>query len=61
MGHNRDASYFSKYPYLVRKVISMFRRIGDLIDHSKIFPIDSWRFFPYIIFNGLKSAVRGEG
>ena len=28
-GHNRDTSYYRKYPYLIRKVCSMGRRIGD--------------------------------
>ena len=60
MGHNRDMSYYEKYPYLVRKVCSMGRRCGDLIRHAMIFPMDSMRFFPRIMFNGLMSAVRGE-
>lgn len=60
MGHNRDMSHFSKKPYLIRKCISMQRRIGDLINHARIFPLDSLRFFPSIMFNGLRSAMRGE-
>lgn len=60
MGHNRDMSHFSKYPYLIRKCVSMGRRIGDLINHARIFPLDSLRFFPWIMFNGIVSAVRGE-
>ena len=60
MGHNRDMSHFSKYPYLIRKCVSMGRRIGDLITHARIFPLDSLRFFPRIMWNGLRSAVRGE-
>ncbi len=60
MGHNRDISHFSKYPYLIRKCVSMGRRIGDLINHARIFPLDSLRFFPRIMFNGVRSAMRGE-
>jgi len=60
MGHNRDMSHFSKYPYLIRKWVSMSRRISDLINHARIFPLDSLRFFPRIMFNGLRSAIRGE-
>lgn len=60
MGHNRDMSHFSKYPYLIRKCVSMGRRIGDLINHARIFPLDSLRFFPYIMYNGIRSAMRGE-
>ncbi len=61
MGHNRDMSHFNKYPYLVRKCVSMGRRIGDLINHARIFPLDSLKFFPYMMFCGVRSAMRGEG
>ena len=60
MGHNRDMSHFSKYPYLIRKSVSMGRRIGDLVNHARIFPLDSLRFFSRIMFNGVRSAIRGE-
>lgn len=60
MGHNRDMSHFSKQPYLIRKCVSMGRRIGDLINHARIFPMDSLRFFPRIMFNGVRRAMRGE-
>lgn len=60
MGHNRDMSYFEKFPYLIRKMCSMRRRCGDLFRHTRIFPMDSLRFFPRIVGNGLKSVVRGE-
>lgn len=60
MGHNRDMSHFSKYPYLIRKCVSMGRRISDLINHARIFPLDSLRFFPRIMFNGVRSAIKGE-
>lgn len=60
MGHNRDMSHFSNKPYLSRKCISMGRRIGDLINHARIFPLDSLRFFPNIMWSGMRSAIRGE-
>jgi hypothetical protein len=59
-GHNRDASYYGKCPYMVRKAISFGRRFGDLCRHARIFPLDSLRFMPYLIYNGVKSAIRGE-
>lgn len=59
-GHNRDFDYYGKYPYLIRKVISMGRRIGDIIAHARIFPLDSLRFMPRIIYNGIHSAINGE-
>lgn len=60
-GHNRDHSYFEKYPYLVRKCVSFGRRVGDLARHARIFPLDSLRFFPAMLVNGVRSAVKGEG
>lgn len=59
-GHNRDHSYFEKYPYLMRKCVSFGRRVGDLTRHAWIFPIDSLRFSPRIMWNGIRSAVKGE-
>lgn len=38
----------------------MGRRCGNIIRHARIFPLDSLRFFPYIMYNGIRSAVRGE-
>ena len=59
-GHNRDHSYFEKYPYVVRKCISFGRRCGDLFRHARIFPLDSLRFSFAIMRNGVRSAMRGE-
>lgn len=59
MGHNREKIY-ANYPYLVRKCYSAFRRIGDLTRHARVFPVDSVRFLPAMILNGLRSAIRGE-
>ena len=60
MGHNRDKSYFGKYPYVIRKAFSFGRRCGDLWRHARIFPWDSMKNFPAIVFNGIGSAIRGE-
>lgn len=57
-GHNRDMSYYNKYTYLVRKTISMGRRLGDLARHTLIFPLDSFRFLPSILFHGFEAAVK---
>ena len=59
-GHNRDMTYFSTKPYLVRKTMSLGRRIGDLMNHFTIFPLDTIKFTPRIIINGLRSAANGE-
>lgn len=59
-GHNRDMSYYAKYPYVIRKVFSLGRRCKDLFNHALIFPLDSLRFFPVIMYNGLRSAMKGD-
>ena len=59
-GHNRDMSYYEKYPFIIRKIISLGQRLGDLCRHALIFPVDSFRFLSGIMFNGLKAAARGE-
>lgn len=59
MGHNRERSHFYN-PYLVRKMYSLGRRCGDIMRHARIFPLDSIRFLPNILFHGLRSAARGE-
>lgn len=61
MGHNRDMSHFRNKPFFIRKCISAGRRMGDLINHARIFPMDSLRFSFFILKNGLSSAIRGEG
>ena len=59
-GHNRDTSYYSKYPLIVRKAISLGNRCADLFRHAKIFPMDSFRFFPYMMLNGFREAFKKE-
>lgn len=59
-GHNRDQSYYHKYPFVVRKVISFGRRFRDLFNHMSIFPLNSLRFMPNIVYQGVRSAMIGE-
>ena len=58
-GHNRDMTYYVKYPFLVRKTISLGRRCSDMMRHARIFPLDSLRFFSKIIYHGFIAAARG--
>lgn len=58
---NRDYLYFEKYPHLIRKSVSFGHRVGDLMNHARIFPIDSLRFFPSMLVNGVRCAMNGEG
>ena len=59
-GHNIDGGYYRKYPFLIRKTISMCRRMGVLLRHSLIFPWHSIKFMPHVLFTGLSSAAKGE-
>ena len=59
MGHNRDMSYYRTKPYVVRKAMSMGMRVSDLISHVMIFPMDTLRFFPKMMFDGVRSAIKG--
>ena len=59
LGHNRGVNNLGR-SYVYKKAGSMRRRITDLFHHAFIFPLDSLRFMPTIMFQGLKSAVRGE-
>ena len=62
MGHCRGSwlkehdSWFAKQ-YVVKKAFSMGRRIGDVINHAKIFPLDSVRFMISILFHGIQDAM----
>ena len=56
-GHNVDNSYYAKYPLLVRKSISMWRRVASLIRHASIFPLHTFRFLPHVVYTGLKATI----
>ena len=59
-GHNRDNSFYSKYPYLVYKAVSLWRHIGDSLRHFLIFPTDSVRVFLITLGQGFKAVGKGE-
>lgn len=58
-GHNRETNH-SERSYVSKKTHSMRMRINDSFHHARIFPLDSLRFMPTIMFQGLMSAARGE-
>lgn len=60
-GHNRDMSYYDKYPFLVRKAISFWRRTSDALLYLTIFPLDSVCFYMRTLINGFSSAAKGIG
>ncbi len=59
-GHNRDSSFYSRYPYLVYKAISLGRHVGDFLEHIFIFPMNSTRVLGRILTGGMKAVARGE-
>lgn len=46
--------------YLVRKLVSAWRHLGELLRHFWIFPWDSVGFFGRVLCTGLNAAFRGE-
>ena len=54
MGHNRISDDAGDKTYYSRKVSSFGQRAADLINHMWIFPLDSIRFFPSIVLNGIR-------
>lgn len=57
MGHNIDQSYRSKYPGLVAKVITFFRRLGGFARLMVIFPENEVAFFATYVFRRTKATV----
>ncbi len=60
-GHNHDFSYYEKYPFLVRKAISLYRKSGYIVHHFQLFPANSFRFFMRFLFDGILAAARRKG
>lgn len=59
-GHNQDGSYFANYPFIIRKTISMWKRVTALSKHARIFPLQTMRYLPHVLYTGMWSAARGE-
>lgn len=60
MGHNRDLNYLNNKSFVVRKAISLKQRVGDMLQHARIFPLDSLRFFWGITVTGVRVAAKGK-
>ena len=58
-GHNKDNSYRSKYPKLVEKSITFFRRLGEYARLFAIFPADTPRFFVTYVGRRTKAVMGG--
>ncbi len=61
MGHSRDLRFYGNKSFIRRKIGAFRVRVGDLFRHARLFPLDSLRFFPNILFNGVRSAIKGVG
>ena len=59
-GHNRDYSYYKKYPFVVFKAISLWRHITDTYRYFRIFPLDSIKVLLRKMCVGASVAVRGR-
>lgn len=57
-GHNKDFSYFEKYPHIVVKMISLWRHTWDLIRQYFIFPMDSVRVWGSMVRIGVDAMKK---
>ena len=57
-GHNRDTSYYKKYPFVVTKMISFYWRFADTFRYAMIFPLDSIRVTMWMLRHGLNDLKR---
>lgn len=57
-GHNRDYSYYEKYPYIVYKGISLWRHLMDTYYYSSIFPLDSVKVIVSKVRNGFEAILK---
>lgn len=59
-GQNRDASYYSKYPRLVSKAISLWQKTKDGVRQMMIFPKDALRTWILRFGVGVRIAINGR-
>lgn len=57
-GHNRDYSYYGKYPFFISKTISLWGHFRDAVRHSILFPVDSWRVFFKVFSRGVNAVLQ---
>lgn len=59
-GHNKDVSYMKKYPYVIRKAISLWRHTWDFLRQFFVFPLDSTRAWRTMIKEGFGAVAKGK-
>ena len=57
-GHNRDTSYYQKYPFLVYKTISLMKNTRDSIRHLMVFPKDAARVWFIRLGEGVREVLK---
>ena len=57
-GHNRDRSYYRKYPMVVYKAISLWKNTRDSLRHFAIFPKDAFRVWVLRFREGVVQVVK---
>lgn len=57
-GHNRDYSYYEKYPYILIKFTSLWRHAKDNLRHMSIFPKDATRVWLLRFKEGIDEVIR---
>lgn len=57
-GHNRDYSYYKKYPFIVFKAISFWRHIKDFGRYFVIFPLDAIKVTWTRICHGFSVVIK---
>ncbi len=59
-GHNRDNSYYKRYPYLCRKIISFWKHTNDIIKYFTISPKGALKVWNNMIMVGTKAVLKWE-
>lgn len=59
-GHNRDYSYYEKYPYIIYKFISFWRHTKDGLRHFTVFPLNSVKVWMSMVKIGLRYMRLGR-
>lgn len=57
-GHNRDMSYKTEKPFLVRMMISLRHRTSDFMKQVMVFPKDAIRAYWYVWMTGLGVVMK---
>lgn len=57
-GHNRDISYYSRYPFVFRKFISVWRHTWDSMRRFCIFPMDSFLVWSRVMIMGVRAIFK---